>query len=347
MSPEDALLFARVLGGDLDVHGPTIERHQRARNRRGRRPRPLALPGPGRLRGRLRSARELRSPPRQLPKRAALDRPPPGPERGEEGTPTPAGRAPRSAQGPRSASPAASALRGPPRWIRRRRRLRSSTAAAPTSSWRCWPGRAHSAGPPRCARIGWRRSRSPPHRWLRPSTRGDRILVDGSALRPGPLRRGDVVLFSNPDQPQPLHVRRVVALPRDAIGLCGVALAGSERPPPAPNTAGLIVPPGHSFVLGDRREVTVDSRECGSVPLVNLLGRVPLVRYPRPARLPPGPARRLSPVASRRPGAPPPFSPVVRPLTEPPTPRSEAGLPWRQGEPPRSAARGSRPSLPR
>ncbi len=46
---------------------------------------------------------------------------------------------------------------------------------------------------------------------------GSRLLVDKTAYRTGPVRRGDVVVFTNPDERYQGYIKRVVALPGDTI----------------------------------------------------------------------------------------------------------------------------------
>ena len=110
-----------------------------------------------------------------------------------------------------------------------------------------------------------------------------------------PVRRGDVVIFSNPNDRTELNVKRVVALPgdrvqvdRDEVRVDGVQLeqvqgaalsfAGTASPvvqkPTSAASLDFIVQPGQVFALGDHRRISVDSRHFGTVPLQDVVGRV-------------------------------------------------------------------------
>jgi signal peptidase I len=132
---------------------------------------------------------------------------------------------------------------------------------------------------------------------------GDLVFADKRyARRMGaPVQRGDVAVFAYPNDRTTLYVKRVVALPGDRVQLRGTEvlvngvaspvpegpqppaaeLAAAVRPPvgrePAPSPVeglDLVVPAGHVFVLGDRRQASTDSRDFGPVPMQDVVGRV-------------------------------------------------------------------------
>ncbi|HTB74431.1 MAG TPA: signal peptidase I [Polyangiaceae bacterium] len=136
---------------------------------------------------------------------------------------------------------------------------------------------------------------------------GSRLLVDKTAYRKGPIHRGDVVVFTNPDERYQAYIKRVVALPGDTIEIRDdrvvingtkleygavpsampsvleernadtryrIALAPSEGPRSPSTLAAVTVPSGHCFLLGDNRRQSVDSRSIGPVPLTDIVGRV-------------------------------------------------------------------------
>ncbi len=82
---------------------------------------------------------------------------------------------------------------------------------------------------------------------------GQVILVGKGGLLFGPLKHGDVVVFTHDGQ---LLVKRVVALPYET----------------APD--GTRVPANHIYVVGDNLEVSEDSRTFGPIPLSSVIGKV-------------------------------------------------------------------------
>jgi signal peptidase I len=99
---------------------------------------------------------------------------------------------------------------------------------------------------------------------------GDRLL----ALRRAPLRRGDVVALRDPRQPSRLVVKRVAALPGEAVSCAGAVLRADS---------GIVV-------LGDNLPESSDSRVFGAVPPSLVLGRC-VYRYAPEARRGPLPGR--------------------------------------------------------
>ncbi|NML15116.1 signal peptidase I [Azohydromonas caseinilytica] len=131
---------------------------------------------------------------------------------------------------------------------------------------------------------------------------GDFIFADKRYACVGcsaPVQRGDVALFAYPNDRTMIYVKRVVALPGDRVLVRGAEVRVNGEPfsvppaadPPAAELAAarvppgslpaaqrpaeldLSVPPGHVFVLGDRREASTDSRDFGAVPLQDVVGR--------------------------------------------------------------------------
>ena len=162
---------------------------------------------------------------------------------------------------------------------------------------------------------------------------GDHIIVNKFIYGPnslGPLlpireiRRGDVIVFRYPIQPDTDFVKRVIALPGETIEIRDkvVAIDGKaiEEPyvlfddemifpaakpgqPPLPEPwrsrdqfGPYTVPPGQYFAMGDNRDRSHDSRYWGPVPGAMIKGRAFMVYWsfegaPPPAGSPP--AERL------------------------------------------------------
>lgn len=128
-------------------------------------------------------------------------------------------------------------------------------------------------------------------------------------------KRGDLLVFTYPNQPQVTYVKRVVGLPGDRVQIINGRLhinekplqyerlddVGQENPSPAnfdiyqesfegghwrvifqkksedKNFGPLVVPPDEVFLLGDNRDASDDSRYWGTVPMAQVLGRVVLI----------------------------------------------------------------------
>jgi len=130
------------------------------------------------------------------------------------------------------------------------------------------------------------------------------------------IKRGDIIVFHYPVDPQQHFVKRVIGVPGDHLRMERKKVLINGRPldepyvrflePPnslfrdnfprldiaAPRLSGdwwlemkklvvegqLIIPEGHYFVMGDNRDDSEDSRYWGFVPQENIIGR-PLVIY--------------------------------------------------------------------
>ena len=101
-------------------------------------------------------------------------------------------------------------------------------------------------------------------------------------------RRGDIVVFTHPDQSGKVLVKRVIGLPGDQISLVDGDVYINDEPlserylgrPDWSDFEPAVVPAGQYFVMGDNRSHSADSRSWGFVPQHRLLGRAALVVWP-------------------------------------------------------------------
>ena len=105
-----------------------------------------------------------------------------------------------------------------------------------------------------------------------------------------PPQRGEVIVFHYPRDPSRDFVKRVIGVPGDRVEIRGstVLVNGAKLAEPyisVPDPSDMdpfVVRDGEYFVLGDnrRRGGSNDSRNWGSVPQENILGKVWLVYWP-------------------------------------------------------------------
>ncbi len=104
--------------------------------------------------------------------------------------------------------------------------------------------------------------------------------------------RGDIVIFSPPDDDKP-YIKRVIGLPGDVISFAdgnvyvnGQQLeepylqAGITRCPGGICEEPITVPEGHVFVLGDNRRNSEDSRYFGPITVDSVIGKAVIVYWP-------------------------------------------------------------------
>jgi signal peptidase I len=104
----------------------------------------------------------------------------------------------------------------------------------------------------------------------------------------GGPRRGDVIVFRFPSQPDRDFIKRVIAVPGEQVeirdGLVfinGKALDEKYIPDRTEHDFGPeLVPDGQYFVLGDNRNNSYDSRSWGFVPKANIIGRAWVSYWP-------------------------------------------------------------------
>lgn len=124
----------------------------------------------------------------------------------------------------------------------------------------------------------------------------DRVLVNRLVYRFEQPKRGQIVVFTAPEQAAQIcgeagtYVKRLIGLPGDRLSeRNGVMYVNGRRlnEPYVPRSyrdantdAWPRVPPGHYFFMGDDRRHSCDSRSWGTVPRSSLIGPVLLTYWP-------------------------------------------------------------------
>jgi signal peptidase I len=127
------------------------------------------------------------------------------------------------------------------------------------------------------------------------------------------VRRGDIIAFRYPKDPELTFLKRVIAVGGDRIEIRDDLVYVNQRALNEPyvvhsrreqmakgyheSMAPLVVPAGQIFVMGDNRDDSEDSRYFGTVPLANVLGEPVMIYWsydaPSSKWLDEDPVRRL------------------------------------------------------
>jgi signal peptidase I len=131
---------------------------------------------------------------------------------------------------------------------------------------------------------------------------GPTPLAIGKALLPvRPIRRGDIIVFKYPDQPDRDLIKRVIGLPGETVELRNKKVYIDSKPvdepyvhfliPPSTdfqeitssdvreNYGPVTVPPDQYFVMGDNRDNSEDSRYWGFLPKNNVKGKALIIYW--------------------------------------------------------------------
>jgi signal peptidase I len=119
----------------------------------------------------------------------------------------------------------------------------------------------------------------------------DRLIINKLAYQFGAPQVGDVVMMQYPKDPTRSFVKRIIAASGDTVRSENGQVYRNDTPLFEPFIAEenasrddwgpQVVPEGHYFVLGDKRNNSSDSRHWGFVPRDHILGRAGVVWYRR------------------------------------------------------------------
>lgn len=122
----------------------------------------------------------------------------------------------------------------------------------------------------------------------------DKVLFNVDSFRE--MKRGDIVVFRYPRQPQQFFIKRVIGLPGEEVRVANgkVMIINKDHPegfildesgylPAGLVTTGSVdrkLSSDEYFVLGDNRQASHDSRAWGPVPKNDVIGRVLIRAWP-------------------------------------------------------------------
>ena len=123
---------------------------------------------------------------------------------------------------------------------------------------------------------------------MRPTLQdGEYILVNKLAYKTGEPRRGDIIVFIFPVNPQEDLIKRVIGLPGETVSIHngvvsvnGVELAEPYISSPPAYDGDWVVPESQLFVLGDNRNDSRDSHQWNFLPIENVIGKAVLIYWP-------------------------------------------------------------------
>lgn len=118
---------------------------------------------------------------------------------------------------------------------------------------------------------------------------GDRIIVNKLIYRYSQPKRGDIIVFKYPRDPQRDFIKRVVGLPGETIEIKDsiVYINNNEIPQPFlppglqfGSFGPVEIPEGSYFMMGDNRNNSEDSRVWGTLPSENIVGKAMFIYWP-------------------------------------------------------------------
>ncbi|MFY9178094.1 MAG: signal peptidase I [Caldicoprobacterales bacterium] len=118
----------------------------------------------------------------------------------------------------------------------------------------------------------------------------DRVIINKLIYQFNLPKRGDIVVFKNPENTKENFVKRVIGLPGDTIEIVDEKVYVNDElldepyinEPTKGDFPKVEVPPDTIFVMGDNRNSSQDSRnpKVGFVPIDNVIGKAQLRIWP-------------------------------------------------------------------
>ena len=119
------------------------------------------------------------------------------------------------------------------------------------------------------------------------------LLIEKLSYSIGQPKRGDVIVFKYPNNPSTNFIKRIIGLPGETVEIednivriknsvhregviideYGYLGQGIETYPPNKEIFSITLDSESYFVMGDNREHSSDSREWGTLPKLNIIGR--------------------------------------------------------------------------
>jgi signal peptidase I len=119
---------------------------------------------------------------------------------------------------------------------------------------------------------------------------GEFLIVSKLSYRLDDPRRGDIVVFHLPRDPDQNYIKRIIGIPGDNIEIRegSVYVNGTEMHEPYINapqkySGSWQIEDGAYFVLGDNRNNSSDSHSWGSVPTEFMVGKAIFIYWPIPS----------------------------------------------------------------
>jgi signal peptidase I len=114
----------------------------------------------------------------------------------------------------------------------------------------------------------------------------DYLIIDEISYHLGhQYKRGDVITFKAPPEPEKYYIKRIIGLPGETIKITGakVTIVNKQNPEgfvldepyikhEKQDNLEIQIPLDHYFVMGDNRSGSYDSRAWGTVPKENIRG---------------------------------------------------------------------------